>query len=79
MPRSIWNGLISFGMVSIPVKLYTATEARLNWWYADEELAEWLPRIERLSTEAEEVYLAFNTKFEDQGVVNARRLQALLG
>ncbi|MEO8456769.1 MAG: Ku protein [Chloroflexota bacterium] len=26
MPRSIWNGVISFGMVSIPVRLYTATE-----------------------------------------------------
>lgn len=26
MARSIWNGVISFGMVSIPVKLYTATE-----------------------------------------------------
>lgn len=26
MPRSIWNGVITFGMVSIPVKLYTATE-----------------------------------------------------
>lgn len=26
MPRSIWNGVISFGVVSIPVKLYTATE-----------------------------------------------------
>jgi DNA end-binding protein Ku len=24
--RSIWNGVVSFGMVSIPVKLYTATE-----------------------------------------------------
>ena len=28
MPRSIWNGLISFGMVSIPVKLYAATESK---------------------------------------------------
>lgn len=28
MPRSIWNGVISFGMVSIPVKLYTATEEK---------------------------------------------------
>ncbi len=28
MSRSIWNGLISFGMVSIPVKLYTATESK---------------------------------------------------
>jgi len=26
MPRAIWRGAISFGMVSIPVKLYTATE-----------------------------------------------------
>ena len=28
MPRSIWNGVISFGMVSIPVSLYTATESK---------------------------------------------------
>ncbi len=28
MPRSIWNGLISFGMVSIPVKLFAATESK---------------------------------------------------
>ena len=26
MPRSIWKGSISFGLVSIPVKLYGATE-----------------------------------------------------
>ena len=26
MARSIWNGVVSFGMVSIPVKLYTATD-----------------------------------------------------
>jgi DNA end-binding protein Ku len=24
MPRSIWSGAISFGLVSIPVKLYNA-------------------------------------------------------
>lgn len=28
MPRSIWNGTITFGMVNVPVKLYTATESR---------------------------------------------------
>lgn len=28
MARSIWNGTIAFGMVSIPVKLYSATEQR---------------------------------------------------
>jgi DNA end-binding protein Ku len=27
MPRAFWKGVISFGMVAIPVKMYTATEA----------------------------------------------------
>ena len=26
--RSIWNGAISFGLVTIPVKLYSATEPK---------------------------------------------------
>lgn len=28
MPRAIWSGVVSFGLVSIPVKLYTATESK---------------------------------------------------
>jgi uncharacterized protein YecE (DUF72 family) len=56
-----------------------STDERLSWWYSDEELSEWLPRIEQIASEAEEVYLAFNTKAEDQSVVNAGRLQHLLG
>lgn len=28
MPRSIWNGTITFGMVNVPVKLYSATESK---------------------------------------------------
>jgi DNA end-binding protein Ku len=27
-PRSIWNGTITFGLVHVPIKLYTATESR---------------------------------------------------
>jgi DNA end-binding protein Ku len=27
MPRSIWRGVLSFGMVAIPVRLYLATES----------------------------------------------------
>lgn len=27
-PRSVWNGTITFGMVAVPVKLYSATESR---------------------------------------------------
>lgn len=55
------------------------TDERLNWLYTEEQLSEWLPRIEQLAAEAEQVYLAFNTKAEDQSVVNAARLQRLLG
>ncbi|HEY9758450.1 MAG TPA: Ku protein [Oculatellaceae cyanobacterium] len=28
MPASVWSGLITFGLVSIPVKLYSATESK---------------------------------------------------
>jgi len=28
MPRSIWNGTISFALISVPVKVYSATEDR---------------------------------------------------
>jgi DNA end-binding protein Ku len=27
-PRSIWNGTITFGLVNVPVKVYTATESK---------------------------------------------------
>jgi DNA end-binding protein Ku len=27
MARAIWSGVLSFGLVSVPVELYTATEA----------------------------------------------------
>ena len=28
MPRSLWNGTVTFGMVNVPIKLYTATESK---------------------------------------------------
>ena len=28
MPRSIWNGSIAFGLVNVPVRLYSATESK---------------------------------------------------
>jgi DNA end-binding protein Ku len=28
MPRSIWNGTIAFGLVTVPVKVYSATESK---------------------------------------------------
>ena len=28
MARAIWSGVLTFGLVSVPVELYSATEAR---------------------------------------------------
>src|SRR5215217_6588765 len=28
MPRSIWNGTITFGLVNVPIKLYSAVESK---------------------------------------------------
>jgi len=28
MPRAIWSGAISFGLVNVPVKLYSATSPK---------------------------------------------------
>ena len=28
MPRSIWNGTIAFGLVTVPVKVFSATESK---------------------------------------------------
>jgi DNA end-binding protein Ku len=54
MPRSIWNGVISFGMVSIPVKLYTATQSKdisFHLLHKDDEVRlqqlRWCPEHER--------------------------------
>ena len=28
MPRSLWTGTVTFGLVNVPVRLYTATESK---------------------------------------------------
>ena len=30
--RSIWNGTVAFGLVNVPVKLYSATESKTVWF-----------------------------------------------
>jgi uncharacterized protein YecE (DUF72 family) len=54
-------------------------EEKLDWWYTDEQLSEWLPRVGQLAAGADEVYCSFSTKASDQSVVNAKKLQTLLG
>jgi DNA end-binding protein Ku len=38
MPRSIWSGAISFGLVTVPVKMYSATESKeLKFHFLDKK------------------------------------------
>ncbi|HEY8489982.1 MAG TPA: DUF72 domain-containing protein [Dehalococcoidia bacterium] len=51
---------------------------RFDYVYSDAELDEWVPRLRALAEEAREVHALMNTNYQDQGVVNARRLQLRL-
>ena len=51
---------------------------RFDWYYTDEELMEWVPRIRDLQKQAREVHVLFNTNNRDQGPYNAIRLGRLL-
>jgi uncharacterized protein YecE (DUF72 family) len=55
---------------------------RFDYFYPDEELAEWVEPLRELAAEAEQVYVLFNTNARADGVAqgpeNARRLGAVL-
>ena len=57
----------------------SASSERFDYRYREDELAEWLPRIAAMRSQAQEVHLIFNTNKEDQGPANALLLEALLG
>jgi uncharacterized protein YecE (DUF72 family) len=52
---------------------------RMNWSYADAELAEWVPRLERLAAEAEAVHVLMNNCHEDKAILSAVRMRELVG
>ena len=51
---------------------------RFDWYYRNEELMEWVPKIGRLSEQANEVHVLMNTNRFDQGPANARRIAGLM-
>jgi uncharacterized protein YecE (DUF72 family) len=55
-----------------------AAAERFDWLYSEDELREWVPRIERLAERTREVHLLMNNCREDKAVVGARQLQLLL-
>jgi len=57
----------------------TRTSAeRFDWLYAREELAEWVPDLRRLASEADEVYALFNNNRDDFAPRSAQLLRGLL-
>ena len=51
---------------------------RFDWMYSAEELAEWVPKLDRLATEADEVYALFNNNRDDFAPRSAAILRGLL-
>jgi uncharacterized protein YecE (DUF72 family) len=51
---------------------------RFNWMYSAEELAEWVEKLGRLSSEADEVYALFNNNRDDFAPRSAMLLRGLL-
>jgi uncharacterized protein YecE (DUF72 family) len=53
-------------------------EERFRYLYAEDELREWVPRIETLARETNQVHALMNNCYADYGVRNARQLALLL-
>jgi len=51
---------------------------RYDYLYSEDELAEWVPRIEELAGETERTYLFFNNHYEGKAGQNAQMLARLL-
>jgi uncharacterized protein YecE (DUF72 family) len=62
---------------------------KANWWegdnttrydylYNDNELGEWIPRIQKIASQSSMVMISFNNHFRGQAAKNARRLKELL-
>jgi uncharacterized protein YecE (DUF72 family) len=55
----------------------TASE-RFEYLYTEDELGEWVPKIEKLAHHAREVHVLMNNCWQDHSVVNARQIANLL-
>lgn len=53
-------------------------EERFKYLYDEKELSEWVPKIEHLAEETNQVHVLMNNCYADYGVRNARQLSLLL-
>lgn len=54
------------------------TSARYDYLYREEELAEWLSRIESIASKTESLYVFANNHYRGQGPANALQLRAMV-
>jgi uncharacterized protein YecE (DUF72 family) len=54
------------------------TYERYNYLYGEDELREWVGRLNAMGTQAANVYVFANNHYRGQGVTNALELRALL-
>ena len=52
---------------------------RFDYYYSEEEMEEWAPKIMTMKREAQEVHVVMNTNNQDQGIVNSRLAEKILG
>lgn len=52
---------------------------RYDYAYSEEELKEWVPKIRKLDSEAQDTYIFANNHYQAQAVDTARQLRMLLG
>ena len=57
----------------------TTAAHRFDYYYSEEELEEWAPRIGVMRENASQLHLVMNTNNRDQGIANARLLGQILG
>lgn len=57
---------------------HEAAHERYNYDYSDDELAEWVPRIERLAKRSTQTLVFFNNHFQARAVSAANRLREML-
>ncbi|HDD04929.1 MAG TPA: Ku protein [Candidatus Aenigmarchaeota archaeon] len=81
--RAIWKGSISFGLVSIPVKLYTATEPRLislkelcPYCHSPLKHKRWCPKCEK-EIAWEEVVRGFEIAKDQYVLISKKELDAI--
>ena len=56
-----------------------SSSERFDYYYSQEEMEEWVPRIAMMKRNAEEVHVIINTNNQDQAIVNARLAERVLG